>query len=76
LVELVAQAANLKTEDFIEVVPGRVGEDSQYWLDSSKIIALGYMESIDLATGIMDMLNWAYQYKNELPAPQKFILRA
>jgi len=76
LVELVAQAANLKTEDFIEVVPGRVGEDSQYWLDSSKIIALGYMESIDLATGIMDMLNWAYQYKNELPTPQNFILRA
>lgn len=76
LVGLVAISANLKIEDFIEIVPGRIGEDSQYWLDSSKIIALGYKESIDLATGVMDMLDWAYKYKNQLPTPQNFVLRA
>lgn len=76
LVELVAITANLQIEDFIEIVPGRVGEDSQYWLDSSKIIALGYKESINLSDGIKDMLDWAHNYKNQLPKPQSFVLRA
>jgi dTDP-glucose 4,6-dehydratase len=76
LVELVAKTANLKTEDFIENVPGRVGEDFQYWLDSSKIISLGYKQSIDLTAGVIAMLDWARMYKNQLPRPQNFVLRA
>jgi len=76
LVELVAISANLNPKDFIEIVPGRIGEDSQYWLDSSKIITLGYQESIDLNAGIIDMLNWAHKYKDQLPKPLSFVLRA
>jgi len=76
LVELVASSANIDPKDFIEIVPGRIGEDSQYWLDSSKIMNLGYTESIDLTSGVIDMLEWAKKYKSHLPKPNKFILRA
>ncbi len=76
LVELVAISANIDPNDFIEIVPGRIGEDSQYWLDSTKIMALGYNESIDLKTGVIGMLNWAHKYKSQLPQPQNFVLRA
>jgi len=76
LVESVAKIAKVNSSDFIEIVSGRIGEDSQYWLDSTKIKSLGYSESISLNDGIIDMLNWAYKYKDSLPKPISFILRA
>lgn len=76
LVETVARIASLNVNDFVKVVPGRAGEDSQYWLNSAKIEALGYKETISLDVGIKDMLEWAIKYKKQLPEPENFVLRA
>ena len=77
LVELVAQSANISFEEFVEMVPGRVGEDAQYWLDSSKIKNdVNWAEEISLKEGIDDMVNWGKEYLDMLPAPGRFILRA
>jgi dTDP-glucose 4,6-dehydratase len=78
LVELVAQKLNLKFEDLAELVPGRKGEDSQYWLDSSKIKSeLGYKETISLEQGVDDMINWGRKYLDLLhDESQVFVLRA
>ena len=59
------------------MVPGRVGEDAQYWLDSSKIKKdVHWTEEISLEEGIDDMVNWGKKYIETMPVPSKFILRA
>ena len=76
IVELVASLAKIDFEKFVQIVPGRVGEDAQYWLNSEKIQSIGYSESITLEEGVSDMLDWALKYKNMLPVPSSFVLRA
>ena len=77
LVELVAKSANVSFETLVETVPGRVGEDAQYWLDSSKIKKdVNWTEEISLEEGIDDMVNWGKKYLETMPAPSNFILRA
>lgn len=44
--------------DFVDIVNDRVGQDGQYWLDSSKLRALGWNPTIDLPDGIADMVRW------------------
>jgi dTDP-glucose 4,6-dehydratase len=78
LVELVAEGLGMPFEQLCDIVPGRVGEDQQYWLDSSRIEKeLGWKPEIDLRTGIADMIAWGRKY---LPAIQEeeteFVLRA
>ena len=59
------------------MVPGRVGEDAQYWLDSSKIKAhVNWSSEISLEAGVKDMVDWGKEYFDVLPVPGKFILRA
>lgn len=48
--------------DFIDEVPGRLGEDSCYWLDSSRVKALGWKQTISLSEGIGRMVAWAKDY--------------
>ncbi|MEM7429721.1 MAG: GDP-mannose 4,6-dehydratase [Pseudomonadota bacterium] len=78
LVEIVAEILGLDFDEFAEMRPGRVGEDAQYWLDSSKIKRdLGWEPEIDLHTGIGEMVDWGRQYLELLSdAPQQFVLRA
>lgn len=46
-------------EDVIEQAPGRVGEDSVYWLDSSALnAATGWYPRIPLDEGLEDMVRW------------------
>lgn len=78
LVEIVAELLGLDFDKFAKITPGRVGEDSQYWLDSSKIKAdLGWEPEVDLHTGIGEMVDWGRRYLDDLKtAQQKFVLRA
>ena len=77
LVELVAKSANVSFDTLVEMVPGRVGEDAQYWLDSSKIKKdVNWTEEISLEEGIDDMVDWGKKYIETMPAPSNFILRA
>lgn len=78
LVEIVAELTGRDFDQFAKITPGRVGEDSQYWLDSTKIKKdLGWEPEIDLHTGIGEMVEWGKQYLDDLShAPQSFVLRA
>ncbi len=78
LVEIVANHLNINFEDFCELKPGRVGEDKQYWLDSSKIInELGWQHTVSLEEGILEVVNWAKKYKEDLIKQEdSFTLRA
>jgi dTDP-glucose 4,6-dehydratase len=77
LVELVAEDTGIPFEKLVDITPGRVGEDEQYWLDSSRIKAeLGYREAIDLRMGVRDMVAWGRRYLDQLPPPTEFVLRA
>jgi dTDP-glucose 4,6-dehydratase len=77
LVELVAEESGVPFDKLVEMTPGRVGEDAQYWLDSTRIkTELGYAETVPLRDGIRDMVAWGREYFSQLPPPAEFVLRA
>lgn len=78
LVELVAEEMGMPFEDLCDMVPGRVGEDAQYWLDSTRIKQdLGWEPTIDLREGVRDMIAWGRRYIDQLPEEvPEFVLRA
>lgn len=78
IIEMVAEEMNIPFDRLIKIVPGRTGEDAQYWLDSTKIKNdLGYEETISLRQGIKDMVKWGKDYLPLLhDEPKNFVLRA
>ncbi len=78
LVELVAEEMDMPFEQLCDIVPGRVGEDAQYWLDSSRIKQdLGWEPKISLREGVRDMIEWGRRYIDQLPDKvPEFVLRA
>jgi dTDP-glucose 4,6-dehydratase len=78
LVELIADGMNIPFDQLCEIVPGRAGEDAQYWLDSTKIKdQLGWRPTIDLPEGMADMIAWGRKYKDRiLEDSTEFVLRA
>lgn len=55
-----AAAVGLKMDDVFDVAPERVGQDGQYWLDSSAAHSdLGWSPEIDWETGLRSMCKWA-----------------
>jgi dTDP-glucose 4,6-dehydratase len=78
IVELVAEELGISFDEFANIVPGRSGEDSVYWLDSSAIKNdLGWEARTPLKEGIGEMVAWARQYLPELSkGAEQFVLRA
>ena len=78
IVELIAEAAGVTMESFVDVAPGRVTEDSRYWLDSTKITEeLDWHPAIPLEQGAVEMVEWARANLDALRAmPQQFSLRS
>ncbi len=78
IVTMVAHELNIEFDDLCEIVPGRPHEDTQYWLDSSKIQReLGWKQQIDLQEGIADMVKWGKKYLDLLHTEnQGFVLHA
>ncbi len=78
LVAGVADALGMPFEDLCEITPGREGEDSQYWLDSSAIKQeLGWEQEISLADGLGRMVRWGQQHLDFLRNESSdFVLRA
>ncbi len=59
LVIKTAQAMDKTLEDVAEEAPDRLGQDSQYWLDSSAIASdTGWEMMIGLDEGIAEMVEW------------------
>lgn len=58
VVEMCANACGRRFGDVAHIVEDRVGQDGQYWLDSSKLESFGWFPRIGLMEGISDMANW------------------
>ena len=78
LVAQVAEAMNMPFEQLCEVTGDRLGQDSQYWLDSSAIKqAVGWEPEIDLKEGINEMVEWGKKYLDYLRTVSTgYVLRA
>lgn len=78
IVDCIAELLDLPIENLVEEVPGRVGEDSQYWLDSTKIREeLGWESKTSLRAGLQHVIDWAKKNKIQLLSEEdSFTLRA
>jgi len=67
LVEKVADALGMPFEQLCEVTADRLGEDAQYWLDSSALKRdVGWEPQISLEEGLREMVAWGRTYLPEL----------
>lgn len=67
LVEKTADALGMPFDQLCEVTPDRLGQDSQYWLDSSAIKRdIGWEPQISLEEGLREMVDWGKKYLPQL----------
>ena len=78
VVERTAIALGLTLEDICVITEDRLGQDSKYWLDSSKIESqLGWKQKIKWDDGLREMVNWGERYKHTLMKMKPdYIMRA
>lgn len=63
VVELTAEALGMPFDQLCEVTADRLGQDSRYWLDSSKIKRdLGWEPQITWQNGLAEMAEWGNRY--------------
>ena len=53
-------------EELADVAPERIGQDSQYLLDSRKIMSLGWRQQIPLEHGLNRMIDWIWKHPDLL----------
>lgn len=75
LVWMCMTKCGVDARDFVEVTADRQGQDKRYWIDSAKVKALGWRQTIALDEGIDMMVDWAREYRDELQ-PSDFVMRA
>jgi dTDP-glucose 4,6-dehydratase len=78
LVATVAKVMGIAFDDLCEITGDRLGQDSQYWLDSTAIRGdVDWEPEIDLELGIREMAEWGRKYLDVLRDwPTDYILRA
>lgn len=77
LVEEICKQMRKPFSEHVYAVPGRQTEDSRYWIDSSRIKALGWLPGVGMEEGIARMIAWCTQHKDALSQEAtKFTLRA
>jgi dTDP-glucose 4,6-dehydratase len=78
IVEKIAAALGKPLDELVDISPPRLGEDSIYWLDSSRIKQeLGWEPEIGLEDGISEMVDWGRKYIDQLADwPTDYVLRA
>ena len=77
VVERCADALGMTFEQLCWEVPGRPGEDSQYWLDSTEIKKMGWKQTVFWEDGLKEMVEWGRQYLPVLKDwPSDYRLRA
>ena len=77
LVAKVAEGLNMSLDQLCQITDDRLGQDSQYWLDSSAIKRdVGWEPQISLTEGIQEMIAWGRKYLDFLrDYPTNYILR-
>lgn len=58
VVKMCVEYCDKSVEEVVQVVDDRVGQDGQYWLDSSKLEALGWTPKVDWEKGLQEMWHW------------------
>lgn len=75
LVEVCMNACGVKFDDGVDVVDDRVGQDGCYWLDSSKLKALGWEAKIMKKDGIEKMVQWVEKHPELLTMDYEWKVR-
>ena len=78
LVAKVAEGFKIPFDHLCEITGDRLGQDSQYWLDSGAIKQdVGWQPQISLEEGIQEMISWGRKYHDLLKDyPTDYVLRA
>jgi dTDP-glucose 4,6-dehydratase len=78
LIEIVCNHLGKNFDESVIITEGRIGEDKQYWLDSSKILKdTGWFPKISLEDGIKETVDWVKKNLNKFENENlSFILRA
>ena len=78
LLAKVAEGFKMPFDQLCEVTGDRLGQDSQYWLDSGAIKQdVGWQPQISLEEGIQEMISWGRKYHDLLKDyPTDYVLRA
>lgn len=76
VVRLCGHVSKVPFADLVEEAPERQGQDSRYWLDSSKVKALGWKPEINLIDGVKDMWAWVRKYPELKEMSDQFVIRA
>jgi dTDP-glucose 4,6-dehydratase len=63
-------------EELADVAPERTGQDSQYLLDSRKIMSLGWRQQIPLEHGLRRMIDWIWKHPDLLKMDSGYTHRA
>jgi dTDP-glucose 4,6-dehydratase len=67
VVERTAAAMGVSFDEICEITADRIGQDSRYWLDSSKIEStLGWKQLIDWDTGLSEMVQWGTTFASQI----------
>ena len=64
------------SDGLINLAPERTGQDSCYWLDSTKIKSLGWYQETDWDMGLESMAAWVKSYPELLEMDTDFVMRA
>jgi len=75
LTERIADALGMEFDDLASVAPERLGQDSMYWPDATKLRGLGWRPVVSLDQGLRDMVRWVKKYPELLTADTTFRLR-
>ena len=62
LVAMTIELTGAQWDDVVDEAPARVGEDSMYWLDSSKLRTLGWKPTVPIRQAVHRIVEWARAY--------------
>jgi len=75
LLDMIGKMLGKTLEDVVEVAPERTGQDSQYLLDSRKIMSLGWRQQIPLEHGLRRMIDWVWKHPELLKMDSGYVHR-